>query len=105
MKLADVEQLAGYAMQMGYYANAIELSKELFDVLPNYEIRHEEEVDLPKRSEQLRSYLVKLNNAHLEKYKSVMEKERRMMPYLVDKKLGKKKNEYELIARSRAYGH
>ena len=97
MKLADVEQLAGYAMQMGYYANAIELSRELFDVLPNYEIRHEEEVDLPKRSEQLRSYLVKLNNAHLEKYKSVMEKERRMMPYLVDKKLGKKKKQPDYI--------
>ena len=54
LKLADVEQLAGYAMQMGYYANAIELSRELFDVLPNYEIRHEEEVDLPKRIEQLK---------------------------------------------------
>ena len=57
--LSDVEQIASYAMQTGYYANAIELSRDIFQMLPQYHLGFDEAY-LQERMAELRSKLVKL---------------------------------------------
>ena len=86
-----------YAKQMGYYANAINLSKEIIHLLPKYKLKYKEDLDLPKRITLMTSALVKLNNGYLEKGKSVLANKSHMLPYLVDKKLSRKKNQPEFV--------
>ena len=89
--LYDVEQIAEYAMEMGYYASAIELSRAIFEILPRYMLKEDSEVELPFRMEKMRKKLVSLNNKHLEKSKALFDKGVSILPYMIDNNLKKKK--------------
>ena len=90
-------------MEMGYYANAVELTKAISNILPKYRIKHDEEIDLPWRVERLKSLLVKLNNGYLEKMKSVIGNKRYMLPYMIDEKLRKKKYQPEYVKNGKVH--
>ena len=95
--LSDIEQLASYAMQMNYYDYAINLTRVVAAILPFYDLIHEEEIGLPKRLDNMKVKLAQLNNSFLKKYERKIDKGRRMLPYFVDGKLRRMKDQPKFI--------
>ena len=100
--MADVEQVTYFALQTGYYANAIELSREIMNMLKsNYNTsRHQEELAIPSRMKKLVSKLVKLNNGYLKKNTGMnLQKDRVTLPYFIDNELKRKRKQPSYIAK------
>ena len=90
---------------MGYYANAIALIKSICLILPQYELRHQEEIDLPQRVEQIKSVLFKLNNGYLERGKNFLTNKHLLLPYFVDRKLKKKTVQPDYVKNGQVFVH
>ena len=107
--MADVEQVTYFALQTGYYANAIEITREIINMLKNdYNTsRHHEEIEISSRMKKLVSKLVILNNEYLKKNTGInVQRDRITLPYMVDNKLKKKKIQPSYLANQnkKAYG-
>lgn len=93
LKLMDLESLLNYAKDFGYYAEAIYLLGDMYQMLQWYNLERFAEVHLVKRMKIISSQLVKLNNGYLEKLKKGMGRGLKMLPYIIDKHLKPKKKQ------------
>ena len=93
MTLFDLEELVNYSMEMGNYANSIQITRVIEKILRSYESNHDQVFPLAKRLQKLKAHLYQLNNAYLKKYERQIGTNLILTPYLVNKELKKAKNQ------------
>ena len=90
-----------YAKEMRYYANAIELTREMIEIQPQYS----EDVELTKRIEHLKSVLVEMNNRCLNKGKSILGNKSYLLPYMVEEDLSIKKGQPDYVRNGKVLNY
>ena len=99
LRLVDIEQFAEASFNRGDYAISIDFVRNIYRLLPHTK----EENYKTKRIKILKQNLIKLNNGYLEKHQKFMNKNYRVLTYMVDKNLRRKKKQPYFIENEDIY--
>ena len=97
LSIVDLEQFAQTCFDKGDYALSIEFVRNILTLLPKLKESDnkfsKDWNEMSKRVNLMKENLIKLNNGYLEKHQKIISKNYIVLPYLVDKKLRKKKKQ------------
>ena len=107
LSIMDLEQFAIMCFDNGDYALSIEFVKNILKLLPQLRAsdfkNFKEARGLSKRVNIMKENLIKLNNGYLEKHQTFVNNNYRVLTYMVDKKLNRKKKQPEYIENQTIY--